>query len=35
MWEYPIARADSDSRVQRIHAGTYEIMKEPISRAIL
>ena len=35
MWEYPIARAYADSRVQRIYAGTNEIMKELISRAIL
>jgi acyl-CoA dehydrogenase len=35
MWEYPIARAYADSRVQRIHAGTNEIMKELINRAIL
>ncbi len=33
MWEYPIARAWADSRVQRIYAGTNEIMKEIISRA--
>ena len=32
MWEYPIARAWADSRVQRIYAGTNEIMKELISR---
>ena len=34
MWEYPIARAWADSRVQRISAGTNEIMKEIISRAL-
>lgn len=34
MWEYPIARAWADSRVQRIYAGTNEIMKEIISRAL-
>ena len=34
MWEYPIARAWADSRVQRIYAGTNEIMKENISRAL-
>ena len=27
MWEYPIARAWADARVQRIYAGTNEIMK--------
>jgi acyl-CoA dehydrogenase len=35
MWEYPIARAYADSRVQRIYAGTNEIMKELISRSIV
>ncbi|UXD88373.1 acyl-CoA dehydrogenase family protein [Thalassolituus hydrocarboniclasticus] len=34
MWEYPVARAYADSRVQRIYAGTSEIMKEIISRTI-
>ncbi len=34
MWEYPIARAWADSRVQRIYAGTNEIMKELISRSL-
>ncbi len=34
MWEYPIARAWADSRVQRIYGGTNEIMKEVIARAI-
>ncbi|MBD9416797.1 acyl-CoA dehydrogenase family protein [Pseudomonas sp. PDM16] len=34
MWEYPIARAWADSRVQRIYAGTNEIMKEIISRSL-
>ncbi|SOB76528.1 acyl-CoA dehydrogenase [Marinobacter sp. LV10R510-11A] len=33
MWEYPIARAWADSRVQRIYGGTNEIMKEIVSRA--
>ncbi|HRK79782.1 MAG TPA: acyl-CoA dehydrogenase family protein, partial [Thiobacillus sp.] len=28
MWEYPIARAFADARVQRIYGGTNEIMKE-------
>ncbi|MCX2746109.1 acyl-CoA dehydrogenase family protein [Mangrovivirga sp. M17] len=35
MWEYPVARAWADARVQRIYAGTNEIMKEIISRKIL
>ena len=35
MLEYPIARAWADARVQRIYAGTNEIMKEIISRAML
>ena len=34
MWEYPIARAYADARVQRIYGGTNEIMKEVISRAM-
>ena len=34
MWEYPIARAYADSRVQRIYGGTNEIMKEVITRAM-
>ena len=34
MWEYPIARAWVDSRVQRIYGGTNEIMKEVIARSI-
>src|SRR5690554_5153188 len=33
MWEYPIARAWADSRVQRIYGGTNEIMKETVARA--
>jgi acyl-CoA dehydrogenase len=32
MWEYPIARAYADARVQKIYGGTNEIMKELISR---
>ncbi len=32
MWDYPIARAYADARVQRIYAGTNEIMKEIIAR---
>ena len=34
MWEYPIARAWADARVQRIYGGTNEIMKEVITRAM-
>lgn len=34
MWEYPVARAWADARVQRIYAGTSEIMKEIIARTI-
>jgi len=34
MWEFPIARAWADSRVQRIYAGTNEIMKELIARSL-
>ena len=34
MEEYPIARAYTDLRVQRIYAGTTEIMKEIISRTL-
>ncbi len=34
MWEFPIARAYVDARVQRIYGGTNEIMKEVISRSI-
>ncbi|MEX2961771.1 acyl-CoA dehydrogenase family protein [Microbulbifer sp. TYP-18] len=35
MWEYPIARAWADARVQRIYAGSNEIMKVIISRELL
>lgn len=35
MWEYPIARAFVDSRVQPIYGGTNEIMKELIARQII
>ena len=35
MWEYPVARAWADARVQRIYAGTNEVMKVIISRALL
>jgi alkylation response protein AidB-like acyl-CoA dehydrogenase len=34
MWEFPIARAFADARVQRIYGGTNEIMKEVISRSM-
>ena len=34
MWEFPIACAFADARVQRIYAGTNEIMKELISRTL-
>lgn len=32
MWEYPIARAFADARVQRIYGGANEVMKELIAR---
>ena len=35
MWEYPVARAWADARVQRIYAGTNEIMKEIIARSLV
>ncbi|MEE6490989.1 hypothetical protein FKM82_016068 [Ascaphus truei] len=35
MWEYPIAKAFVDSRVQPIYGGTNEIMKELIARDIV
>ena len=35
IWEYEVARAWADARVQRIYAGTNEIMKEIISRKYL
>ncbi len=34
MREYPIARGWADSRVQKIYAGTNEIMKEIVSRSL-
>lgn len=34
MWEFPVCRAYADGRVQRIYAGTNEIMKELIARGI-
>lgn len=35
IWEYDIARAWADARVQKIYAGTNEIMKLLISRSVL
>jgi len=35
MWEYPVARAFVDSRVQSIYGGTNEIMKLIIARDLL
>ena len=35
MREYPISRAYLDARIQRIYGGTYEIMKELISRSLV
>ncbi|XP_037336128.2 long-chain specific acyl-CoA dehydrogenase, mitochondrial [Pungitius pungitius] len=35
MWEYPIAKAFVDSRIQPIYGGTNEIMKELIGRSIV
>lgn len=34
MWEYPISRMYADARVQKIYAGTNEIMKEIIARKL-
>lgn len=34
MWEYPICRMYANARIQRIFAGTSEIMKEIISRGL-
>jgi acyl-CoA dehydrogenase len=34
MTEYPIARMWADNRVQKIYAGTNEIMKEIIARTL-
>jgi acyl-CoA dehydrogenase len=34
MWEYPIARAWADARAHRIYAGSSEVMKYIISRAL-
>ncbi len=35
MWEYPIARAYADARVQRIYGGTSEVMKLIIGRSMV
>ena len=35
MWEYPVARAYADARVQKIYAGTNEIFKLIIARAMV
>jgi acyl-CoA dehydrogenase len=35
MYEYPIARAWADARVQRVYGGTTEIMKEIVARQLL
>lgn len=35
IWEYRVARAYADARVQRIYAGTNEIMKELVARKVL
>ena len=35
MWDYLVGRGYADARVQRIYAGTNEIMKELISRKVL
>lgn len=35
MWEYPVARVYADARVQRIYAGTNEIMKLIIARDLM
>jgi acyl-CoA dehydrogenase len=35
MWEYPVARAYADARVQRIVGGTSEVMKLIIGRSLV
>ena len=35
MWEYPVARAFADARVQRIYGGTNEIMKLIVGRELV
>ena len=34
MWEYPIAKMYADARVQKIYAGSNEIMKVLIARGL-
>jgi acyl-CoA dehydrogenase len=34
MWEYQVCRAFADARVQRIYAGSNEIMKLIIARGL-
>ena len=34
MWEFPVARAFADARVQRIYGGTSEIMKLIVARSL-
>jgi acyl-CoA dehydrogenase len=34
MWDYTVARAWADARVQRIYGGTTEIMWEVIARSM-
>jgi alkylation response protein AidB-like acyl-CoA dehydrogenase len=34
MAEYPVAQAYVDARIERIYAGTSEIMKEIIGRSL-
>jgi alkylation response protein AidB-like acyl-CoA dehydrogenase len=34
MLEYPIARISTDTRAQRIYAGTNEIMREVVARSM-
>lgn len=34
MWEYPITKLYADARIQRIYAGTSEIMREIIGRSM-
>ena len=35
MAEYPVSRAYTDARAQRIYGGTSEVMKDLISREIM
>jgi|TARA_B110000977_G_scaffold4655_1_gene6677 acyl-CoA dehydrogenase len=35
MWEYPVARAYADARVQRIYGGTSEVMKLIVGRSLV